>query len=398
MMNASLVLVAMLALIGAMLSIAMLIAWRDFGRPPYALIWAAAFGAIALQWIITFGLYWFDLPGRPPASPFQFLQLATSALLAHGFGQRAGRPMRGRWLLVGWVAAVGSGIVFKLLIPHWGLATLLPKLFSAVALISGAAVVTPRGRPPTPAERGATVMLAAFALSELTLGLIGALGGATPSPAELETYRHTSSLSVPATFVGVGLFTVFLIAADLSARMQRLARTDPLTGLLNRRGLDDAIATFSARWARGPRRGSVVLADLDSFKQLNDRCGHLAGDQVLRAFARLGRAGVRRGELIGRIGGEEFALMLPGFDPPDACTRIEALRQATRTIEVPGSPEVRCTASFGIAAMDPALPTLAEAFADALARADGALMRAKDAGRDRVLIADPAPADPVSRP
>lgn len=380
----------MLALIGMMLSGAMLIAWRDFGRPRHALIWALGFGCAALQWTLNAIIVYFRLPGGPPAQPLGFLYIGMTAFVLLGVRARAGYRGRRLWLFLGWAAAVLSVPALTYLYPHRGLATLLPKIFTTAVLTIAALSVVPRGRPATSAERGMILLLGLYAISEMTLGLVGMAGGAAPSREMIRFYRRMSELMTPAAFTGTGLFAVFLIAADLSTRMKRLASTDPLTGLLNRRGLDEAIAQLARRHARTPLSGSVVVADLDSFKALNDRFGHPVGDRVLRLFARLVRDHSRRGELVARIGGEEFALVLPAVSAAEATIRAEELRLLTAAARLAEEPDLAVTASFGVAALAGGGGQVAPAVQDAIARADTALIRAKGEGRDRVLQEDAA--------
>lgn len=168
------------------------------------------------------------------------------------------------------------------------------------------------------------------------------------------------------------------------AELRRLAETDPLTGVLNRRAFDDAAASACAlSRAQGAPFGVIAL-DLDGFKPLNDRYGHAAGDAALRAMADAARRDLRAGDLIGRLGGDEFAIALPGADTDLAQRIAERLRQSFTRLRVRhGREHLRFTASFGVAAS--ARP--GESFAQTLAHADAALYRAKNAGRDRVAAA-----------
>lgn len=166
--------------------------------------------------------------------------------------------------------------------------------------------------------------------------------------------------------------------------LRRLADTDHLTGVLNRRAFTE---TASAACALSRSQGlcfAVVVFDLDFFKTINDRFGHAGGDAALEAMADAARRDLRSGDLIGRLGGDEFAIALPRADSGLAeriaerlCRSFAALRLRHR------GKLLRFTASFGLASSDDPR----ESYADTLAQADAALYRAKHEGRDRIAIA-----------
>jgi diguanylate cyclase (GGDEF)-like protein len=188
--------------------------------------------------------------------------------------------------------------------------------------------------------------------------------------------------------VGVGLFdaTAQLIASVLShatrhAVLERLARTDPLTGLLNRTSARSELETL--RRADPQRPLCLMLIDLDHFKLVNDSLGHAAGDAVLVAAARHLQAMLRRQDGVARWGGEEFVVWLPDCRLAEACLVAEKLRAAIAAREhvLDEAHSVRVTASTGLVE-----PQTGESLDDALARADRAMYTAKQAGRNRVTI------------
>ncbi|NCC28209.1 MAG: GGDEF domain-containing protein [Gammaproteobacteria bacterium] len=161
---------------------------------------------------------------------------------------------------------------------------------------------------------------------------------------------------------------------------QALARKDPLTNLANRRffmeRFDDEIAR--ARMSGAPL--SLIMMDLDHFKQVNDRFGHAGGDLVLVAFTGLLQSRVRAGDLPGRLGGEEFAVFMPDAGLQAAVDVAERLRTSLATLR-PLDADYRITASFGVAEHRP------DEDADALlGRADDLLYRAKSSGRNQVVL------------
>ncbi|GAB4293043.1 MAG: hypothetical protein Kow0096_08370 [Thiohalomonadaceae bacterium] len=165
-----------------------------------------------------------------------------------------------------------------------------------------------------------------------------------------------------------------------AARVQ--ARTDALTGLPNRRRFFELAEREMERALRYDAPLAVVMLDLDHFKDVNDRHGHAAGDQVLRAVGDACRDVLRTNDIVGRLGGEEFAILLPETNLEGACQFAERLRQAIAACRVglPGT-ELSLTATLGVAARVPGEDLTLD---ELLARADAALYRGKAAGRNRV--------------
>jgi diguanylate cyclase (GGDEF)-like protein len=172
---------------------------------------------------------------------------------------------------------------------------------------------------------------------------------------------------------------VALENARLHGLVERQALVDGLTGLANRRAASDALHAEAARAERLETPLSVVLADLDEFKEVNDVRGHAVGDEVLRIFAAVLRETLRESDVAGRWGGEEFLLLLPGADEEGAAQLAERVRISLAARAIPSVPGLRVTASFGVA--EYAGETNTEQLVEA---ADGALYRAKRAGKDRV--------------
>jgi diguanylate cyclase (GGDEF)-like protein len=168
----------------------------------------------------------------------------------------------------------------------------------------------------------------------------------------------------------------------LNAELLRLATTDALTGVSNRRHFFDKVAEEAQRMRRYRRPAAVFMLDLDHFKRLNDGYGHDIGDHALVETASTVRQTLRTHDLFGRLGGEEFAGFLPETDFAQAVTVCERLRELIAAIRVPTSGEpARVTASIGVVALDSEQETVAAA----LKRADQAMYAAKQSGRNRVV-------------
>ena len=177
--------------------------------------------------------------------------------------------------------------------------------------------------------------------------------------------------------------------AAANHRLEQLSATDPLTGLANRRHLDEVLGT---EWRRAERQGTpiaVAMVDIDHFKAYNDRLGHAAGDRCLQRVAACLAAGVRGGDLAARYGGEEFAIVMPGADGPVATAIAARLRAAVAELGEPhpAAAGTIVTVSIGTAAATPSRGEDAAGAAGVVERADAALYAAKRAGRDRVEAA-----------
>jgi diguanylate cyclase (GGDEF)-like protein len=168
---------------------------------------------------------------------------------------------------------------------------------------------------------------------------------------------------------------------EANETIERLARTDPLTGLANRRTLDETFGREIARAERLQGDLSMIIGDLDHFKSINDQYGHIIGDQVLAHAAVVLKSQSRPYDLAARYGGEEFVLVLPGTSTNGAIATAERIRKEIADLTVPGCPR-QITISLGVASW--MVGEAPEAF---VARADAALYSAKSTGRNRVEVA-----------
>lgn len=176
--------------------------------------------------------------------------------------------------------------------------------------------------------------------------------------------------------------------AQANERLQVLSHTDALTGLANRRRFDEALEQEWARALRAQTPLALILLDVDVFKHFNDHYGHLAGDACLQALA-LALAqtgGGREGDVVARFGGEEFVVLLPSTGPSAAEEVAHRIRQAIAALALPheGAPWGIVTVSFGVASL---VPRREQAPAELVRRADRALYRAKQSGRNRIELA-----------
>lgn len=174
---------------------------------------------------------------------------------------------------------------------------------------------------------------------------------------------------------------------DTLEKVQTLASRDALTGLYNRRHMQDRLVDSAKRHERYGERFTVVLVDLDHFKRVNDVHGHRVGDEALMAFAAAATLALRESDTVGRWGGEEFLFILPNTSPTKALVALDRLRAALQHCSISSRvPGLRVAFSAGVAQHDLAAPVHRT-----LERADHSLYQAKTAGRNRSLV---APSDP----
>jgi len=251
-----------------------------------------------------------------------------------------------------------------------------------------------RGYADRPARRllaalGALLM-AGLGVMEIVAGLVEALVHQGEPARPLDWFWLGADLLLPLFFLM--LIRAFRLRDELEAQLAAAAEHDPLTGLPNRAGFTArALAALAASRAAG-QPAVVALLDIDHFKSVNDGWGHAAGDEVLRGVARATRPAMRAQDVLGRVGGEEFAMVLPGVDPHAALPLVERLREAIhRGVPHPGAPDRSLTISAGLAQVEGSDMAALEA---ATQRADGALYAAKAAGRNRALVSAAATAAP----
>jgi diguanylate cyclase (GGDEF)-like protein len=203
---------------------------------------------------------------------------------------------------------------------------------------------------------------------------IGVLHATAPAGKEIGA-EATARLAAVATAAGSRIGTVRSFE-----RTQLQASTDGLTGLMNRRTFE----TTARPLVRQGGQFAIVMADVDHFKRVNDTLGHAAGDRALALFAELLRAHLRSDDLVARYGGEEFVMLLGGVSAQEATDVLDRFR--ARLADATSTQPPVFTASFGVADAGSG-----KSLSDLIRRADSALYRAKEEGRDRVVIDDGGP-------
>jgi diguanylate cyclase (GGDEF)-like protein/PAS domain S-box-containing protein len=167
-----------------------------------------------------------------------------------------------------------------------------------------------------------------------------------------------------------------------------LSRTDPLTGLMNRRAFFDELERRLQRLQRAGRSGVLLFIDMDNFKLVNDRRGHRAGDEAIQALCRILQTGSRSGDLVARLGGDEFSLWIEGLGLRGGRERAAALLEASAALKrFSGDPARPLGLSIGLALVEPGGGESPEQI---VARADHAMYRVKQAGKGGIVVAEPA--------
>lgn len=352
-------------------------------------VWAAALGCSLVASLMMQGdLASVSLSAHRGAFVYT-LYGASLALSWAGLRLFYERPVIGGRILA---LAVAPGLFYGLLVTFgMPMTGSMSAVFVCIALSTGLCILEILRTPASARLWTQYIVLLGFSGYFLVFLLAIAamqLGEIRPNPTESGIHALLFDQSC-GVFLQVGYLAMMSERAQL--KLQRLAETDPLTGLANRRGLFSTMARMSGPDRAFPRC-AVLLTDIDHFKSVNDTYGHEAGDRVLVEFAQRLRAVMRRNDVVARWGGEEFLIVLDAADAPDAVGVAERLLGA-----VSGQPftidglALKITASVGVSA-----PAAGEVrIDDALARADAALYAAKTGGRNRVCLTGP-PVAPVS--
>lgn len=373
------IVVAMM-LASATLSIIFFIAWKTLGEQPYALSWSVGFLGATCQWFFTLQSNWF------PSYETYWLTVNAFALVLITLGIR-GHCQRTDCQnlpsnLWPYAAVVYAGIIWTTVVDaHIGFSVALIPATACVTLFLSALMIIRHREVSRPAEWAAATSMVIFAISQGIAAGMAAMQGAAGDSTYQSLYVDYNFLTLPAGYMGMGMFIIFMLASDISIDMKQLAIHDQLTGILNRRGLGERGALAYAAFRRTGRPVSVIMTDIDRFKFINDEYGHAVGDAALVHFAELLIENRRVDDILARVGGEEFAIVLQGADLQSAlniavnlCAKIEA-----HAMQIEDN-TLKMTASFGVATVSNKDTCLS----DTIIRADRALYRSKRAGRNQV--------------
>lgn len=356
-----------------------LLAWHN--RKIIGMRWFAASLALVLVKLILQGL-----EGRVPvvlsgmvANELYLIAFVLQAIGVNWFVRRV--PIPQRWLIVSFVMITLAvyTVMFLCRVKYSGNVTNLPSI-----LVCGitAWMLFRKGRAPvsrvTAFVLGAEMLVMSYRAALTNLRYIRPW---ETIPAEKDP-RWLYSLAAMAllTTCMVMCYLWFLVT-ELGKELARQARTDSLTGALNRRAMEEAALRETERSIRHDRPLCMIVLDVDHFKQINDTCGHAAGDRVLQWMVSQTKTMLRKNDLIARTGGEEFTILMPDTTVLECIVAAERLRQAIAESEVlfNGHP-IRFTVSAGIAQLDASKG----GWEAMMHRADSAMYTAKGHGRNSV--------------
>lgn len=355
-------------------------AWRVYLRKPYAFFWHLAFVAATGRWAVE--LIGSDVLGQSLTQLLaEVFALLVIILASMGHCVRVDSVRVLRYIIA--CAAVGIGVLLwsTVVSPHDGLRQAAVPAVSAVTAWLIAFAVYQYNRHNASTETVFAMGLTLVGVVQVVSGVKAYGLGQVADASAMLAHRHTELLTLPIAYIVIGTLVLFLFVSDASRKLKGMAVLDQLTGLLNRHGYEGLGQRAFAEATAAERPLSVIIADLDRFKGINDRFGHAVGDQALVHFAQRLRANRKGDDVVARIGGEEFLIVLPD-------TTLVAAEQAAQliraeTIEIPvvsGERPLTISASFGVAELSDEDADMA----DMVARADRALYRAKRLGRNRV--------------
>ncbi|MBY0465740.1 MAG: GGDEF domain-containing protein [Burkholderiales bacterium] len=359
-------------------------------------LWVVAYGrdipglkSLAWGMVANTGIYaLYGLQGRIP----EWLAISlpnTLGSLVMVLLLRAALQLRGAYLFRAWMLwpLLAVFVASTLLLEHRAARIIVVNGVLALqeglvlwALLRQGGIAIGRGRHILAASTTLLMLMFAFRCLAVALGWLPAtpvvVGGILPTVTYLVTY-------LAVVFIAFGFV---LVATELSAdQSHRLAMEDALTGLPNRRAVLQALARHCSAAHRNARPLTVLLLDIDHFKQVNDQHGHPAGDEVLRRIAHTIRQRLRAQDMAGRFGGEEFLVLLPDTTPEGGLALAEALREAVAATAITiGDKVLHVTASVGLHGTQVCTP---DHNSDLLVRgADAALYAAKEGGRNRTVV------------
>ncbi len=366
----------------AILGLLLLFAWVQ-NTAIHAVAWWGFAHLIRAASVVLFGMYGTapDLITIDLANALLFTAFAVTWTGARVFDGRPVEPVylvtgAALWLLVCRLPALADAVEIRALIAT--------SIITAYTWLTAYEFWHGRREPLVSRWPAIFMLFAHGALFMLRTPLVAGLPWASSNRVLGSVWLTVLSFEALLFTISIAFILLAMAKERTELRHRTAAMVDPLTGIANRRSFLQDAAQLAKRHGANPRPTAVLLIDLDHFKSINDRFGHALGDRVLEIFADCARQSVRSSDLLGRLGGEEFAAVLSNTSRDKATGVAERIRecfaQAAQDVD---NRSVRATVSIGLVHCQEATLNVAEL----LAQADQALYIAKERGRNRVEVA-----------
>tara|TARA_R110002050_G_scaffold68925_3_gene149338 strand:- start:5782 stop:6948 length:1167 start_codon:yes stop_codon:yes gene_type:complete len=367
-----------------LLSIIFFMTWQTMGKQKYALMFSLSFLASTVLWanslfkslFLSHELYW--MIGCS-------VSMLSVVLGTWGHCLRTNTKIHPATLLGIGVFGMMLTYYFTYISPHLGLRMSLYLYVDVLLLMITSVVIIKHRTKSRPAEIGASLMHFIFAMCILVAASIALSQGREMDVELIKLYAIVNFTALPAAYVGMSVFVIYMLASDLAEEMKLLAMTDPLTDCFNRRGFYSHAKQKLLELQKQPQHACLIYWDIDKFKAINDQFGHAGGDQVLISITQLIKQHIKKDDLIGRMGGEEFVILIERSNYQEAINVAERLRaMINQTPIVYCGQKISVTASFGVVELsNQDIP-----IEQAIDLADSALYQAKSSGRNKVVFSE----------
>jgi len=370
-----------LIVVSLTMTLALYLAWRQFGRERHVLFWSLSYGCCALQWSFNMAAMAFR---SGPLYALTSLFLVMAIVLSVSASRiRVGRFKPWQAPVGCGAAAMIAGLSIQALFGPIAFGSVFLPTFASLMMGWTAAETLSSDRRTLAAEWTYAGVMAAFALFELVLAVTALpLIGEQPGTSRGWSYRALLVSGVPIFFVASGVAAILMIAGDLSTRLVRHALVDPLTGVFNRRGLEEIAEVILVNAHRTGKLVSLAVCEFDDFEELGERFGHAAGDLAIKSFANALVRSVRDGDVVGRIGNDRFVLIMPDLRAEHSAVVVARIQQGLAGLSLASAAGATLRSSFGIAMTGYGVDSLQAL----VGLADEALYQAKRSGENRVHI------------
>jgi diguanylate cyclase (GGDEF)-like protein len=362
------------------------LAW--YNRRVTGMLWFAGAQIVGLAKLVLQGL-----EGKIPPFPVTASELYLVSILLQWMGLRwfvVRKPMRRPWpwIVLGGLLAAYT-IAFLAQISY--AANIINLPFLAICGLS-AWMLWKNARAPFTAVANVSAGIAALQMGVATYRVVlsNLHYGHHGDNLKAHTDPHWVNSLAAAAFLAacMAMCELWFLVAELQSKLAEQARTDPLTGILNRRSMEEAAQRETTRSIRYGRALSMIVVDIDNFKRLNDTCGHGTGDHALQALVSRAKVALRREDLFARTGGDEFSILLPDTTGAAAFVSAERIRRIVEEIELPSETgPIKFTVCAGVAQLYPA-----RGCEEMVRQADAAMYEAKRRGRN-LVYAFPQPGE-----